>query len=91
MFYLNAVFIDKYNAFYASVLGTIATPLAALVMSSKDIVGKDNYDPLTWYTVISFTIILVGFFIKGKPLEEKKEENNNKEENEDNNYNELYS
>ena len=89
MFYLNAVFIDRYNAFYASVLGTMATPLAALVMSSKDIVGKDNYDSLTCYTYISFTIILAGFFIKGKPLEDNEEDN--EEDKKENNYNLLHS
>lgn len=66
MFYLNAVFIIKYNAFYASVLGTLAAPLAAFVLSWKKIVG-DNADPISWYTVVGFLLILIGFLVKGKP------------------------
>ena len=78
MFYLNAVFIIKYNAFYASVLGALAAPIAALVMDWQIIVGVDNVDPISWYTFVGFSLILIGFFIKGKPHKTYEVENNTK-------------
>ena len=70
MFYLNAIFIIKYNAFYASILGALAAPLAALIMDWKAIVGTDNVDPISWYTFVGFLLIFIGFLIKGKPEDE---------------------
>ena len=53
-------------------LGTLAAPLAAFVLSWKQIVG-DNADPISWYTVVGFLLILIGFLVKGKPNKNDEE------------------
>ena len=44
------------------------------VLSWKQIVG-DNADPISWYTVVGFLLILIGFLVKGKPNEETLDDN----------------
>mmetsp|Transcript_12587 Transcript_12587/g.23660 ORF Transcript_12587/g.23660 Transcript_12587/m.23660 type:complete len:364 (-) Transcript_12587:58-1149(-) len=68
MFYLNAVLMLHFNAFWVAIVNTAGAPLSAMAFTSSSIVGARNVQEVQWpCTIASFVLILLGMVVKGVP------------------------
>jgi len=66
-FYFNAILVKRTSAFWSAILMAIASPLAAMVFSCKDIVGEEGYAKFTIYSGFGFFIMFIGVVLRGNP------------------------
>jgi len=68
LFFLNAVQMCYFNAFWVAIVNTAGAPLSAVVFTMSSIVGEANVQEVAWpCTTASFTLILLGIVVKGVP------------------------
>ena len=68
LFFLNAVQMCCFNAFWVAIVNTAGAPLSAVVFTMSTIVGEANVQEVAWpCTAASFTLILLGIVVKGVP------------------------
>jgi drug/metabolite transporter (DMT)-like permease len=62
-FYAYSELIIIKNSFYQNTMMTLVSPLTTFIFSMKFLVGENLFQPISWYTWISFVLILIGIAI----------------------------